>query len=688
MSEGFDRIVVSFLVGVAAAVASAFITIGIVGYGFERPEFTPFAALFIGIGLLAAWLYYRAKYIAAFDNLCKQYPNGVRQWAKNKGFINSTSDDPEKMKYSQKTAAVKEEKQIVIDEQNIRDRYAALKKSYPFGLKSCESRNKRANYIELLDKINEIRYIQEKEDRLVKQNQLQSIFNDLEKNYPHSVQMWLKTQKINKPLKLEQLEIICSEKDSLRKSEESYKQQIATQNEIDKWKSEHSVFTKHCRDLNDGILEGFGCYCYAIDIVINEIKTSKKYTVWQSFPYAFCSETDLDYTHFQSYKRNAERVSLGRCSISESSTKRIAEYINKLYSEEETSIYFCPPDDEKNTARYISLYTSVAGELNDSIKNELIFDPTTDKELGFDCDIESWVNHIKRRIVIVDVATENNRLKEICKKVIEVAIDKHPLITFISIYKGYDRNEMAELIDEKLKQIAAEEERKRKEEERKQAEKVAKMNLIQAVSDWDTLVGGLHYSYLFYYYPTTCDFEATEEEWSNRWIVWDFKNTPGKTSAADHEKALDKAILMLKDKLLSTFEEDALKYLTLVCIPASSQVKTKARYEEFSNKICDETGMINAFPHISVVTDREERHLGGSGMNTNQLSFDEDFFKEKYVLLFDDVITRGDSMRTFKRKMEALGAIVVGGLALGKTKHERPIQANISRSPFEIDDLF
>ena len=98
-------------------------------------------------------------------------------------------------------------------------------------------------------------------------------------------------------------------------------------------------------------------------------------------------------------------------------------------------------------------------------------------------------------------------------------------------------------------------------------------------------------------------------------------------------------------------------------------------------------GMINAYSHISVVTEREERHLGGSGMNTNQLSFDEDFFKGKYVLLFDDVITRGDSMRTFKSKMETLGAIVVGGLALGKTKHERPLSANLQRPPFDFDDL-
>ena len=681
MSEGFDRIVVSFFAGVAGTVVSAFITVGIVGYGFERPEFTPFAALFIGIGILVAWLTYRAKYISAFEDLYKQYPNGVRQWAKNKGFVKSINDDPYKMKYSHKTAACKEEKQIVIEEQSIRDRYAALKSSYPYGLKTVESRNKRATYIELLDKIIEIRRIQENEDRRIKQSKLQSVFNDLEKNYPHSVNMWLALHKMSKPLKLEQLEQVCSEKDSLEKSEKAYKQRIATQKEIDKWKSDHAVFTKHCRDLHDDFLEGFGCYCYDIDIIINDIKTSKKYTIWQSFPYSFCTEADLDYTHFQSKKKNAEKISQGRYPISDSVTKSIAEYINKLYSEEETAIYFCPPSDEKNKERFVSAYLCIAGALDDSIKNELIYDPTTDNDFGIDCDIASWVKHIKRRIVIVDIATENYRLRDICKEVVNAAIEKHPLITFISIYKGYDRDEMVEQIDEKRKQIAAEEEKKRKEEERKRAEIVAKKNLVEAASSWDTLVGDLHFSYLFYYYPTTCDFEATEEEWSNRWIVWDFKNTPGKTSTADHQVALSKAIPMIKNKLISTFGTDNLKYLTLVCIPASSQVKTKARYEEFSNRICNETGMINAYPHISVVTAREERHLGGTSLNTSQLSFDEDFFKGKYVLLFDDVITRGDSMRTFKRKMESLGAIVVGGLSLGKTKHERPVQGSIPQ-PF------
>jgi hypothetical protein len=80
---------------------------------------------------------------------------------------------------------------------------------------------------------------------------------------------------------------------------------------------------------------------------------------------------------------------------------------------------------------------------------------------------------------------------------------------------------------------------------------------------------------------------------------------------------------MLKKKILKTFDTDSLKYLTLVCIPASSQTKTQARYEEFSKRICDELGMINAYPHIKVVSEKAAKHLGGAGIDLNNLSWNQ-----------------------------------------------------------------
>lgn len=79
--------------------------------------------------------------------------------------------------------------------------------------------------------------------------------------------------------------------------------------------------------------------------------------------------------------------------------------------------------------------------------------------------------------------------------------------------------------------------------------------------------------------------------------------------------------------------------------------------------------MDNAFEHIQVVEDATPKHLGGTG--TPVLHFDENFFKGRYILLFDDVITKGNSMLRFKLKLEALGATVIAGVSIGKTTHER-----------------
>lgn len=488
-------------------------------------------------------------------------------------------------------------------------------------------------------------------------------------------------QKNNSKLLAEQeilRQIAEKEKQDREKQEKEERRRLEIQRDLDntkqelrQWKQEQKEFAQHCRSLYDSHLKNFGCYIYNINIDIDYVKTPEKFEIWQMFPHAYCLDETLDYTNFQGIKHYMESVKRGSCYLGEEEERKITSFINKLNEEDKTSVYICPLRNGWDSSSYSAALVTILGSLDNSIE-VLEMSDILDIDDAKESEIIKWVNNVKRRVVVIDFITDNNQIEYICRDAIKKLKNKHPLITLISICKGYSKEEMEALIEEKRIKIA--EEKKRAEEEAK-----AKKNLIEAVSLWDTLVGGLHYSYLFYYYPTTCDFEATEEEWSNRWIVWDFKNTPGKTSKSDHQEALEKAIPMLKNKLLTTFEADSLKYLTLVCIPASSQIKTQARYEEFSNRICGELGLINAYPHISVVTEKEERRSGGTSIDTNKLSIDEDFFKGKYVLLFDDVITRGDSMRTFKRKMESLGAIVVGGLSLGKTKHERPNSTPIIR---------
>lgn len=79
--------------------------------------------------------------------------------------------------------------------------------------------------------------------------------------------------------------------------------------------------------------------------------------------------------------------------------------------------------------------------------------------------------------------------------------------------------------------------------------------------------------------------------------------------------------------------------------------------------------MSNAYQYINVEHDGEAKHIGGT-MKAKYV-FDDSFFKGKYILLFDDVITSGSSMEAFKNQMERMNAFVVGGISIGVTKHDR-----------------
>lgn len=262
----------------------------------------------------------------------------------------------------------------------------------------------------------------------------------------------------------------------------------------------------------------------------------------------------------------------------------------------------------------------------------------------------------------------------------DITYDKVDIL--LSHESSYESDELKLNEAYKAKILAEQNEKKRKEMEKfafdaiskafnKRKEKEVKELLILRAKCWDILYDDFHYSYLLNYYPTTCNFEASEKEWEDRWTVWNFKNTPGRISPQDHEKTLNIVVEKIKRKLIFTFEESYLKYITFVCIPASTAAKTKARYEDFSNRLCMETGMSNAYNHMEVLNASDEKKFGGSGINTNNVSFDSNYFRGRYVILFDDIITKGESMLRFKRKMEELGAIVLCGISIGKTKHSR-----------------
>ena len=83
----------------------------------------------------------------------------------------------------------------------------------------------------------------------------------------------------------------------------------------------------------------------------------------------------------------------------------------------------------------------------------------------------------------------------------------------------------------------------------------------------------------------------------------------------------------------------------LVCVPASKIADNILRYEDFSNYVCHELWIENGFNHIKILKEKAEKHKWNySESFSDNIEIDWEFFKDKYVIIFDDVITKWETM--------------------------------------------
>ena len=187
--------------------------------------------------------------------------------------------------------------------------------------------------------------------------------------------------------------------------------------------------------------------------------------------------------------------------------------------------------------------------------------------------------------------------------------------------------------------------------------------LAACTASWPQLSSGIRYKHLvdYYSYNAFGAYSLSNEEWDNREMIHNFKNNSELTDPISHLNAMNKAIELFVTLLQDSFG-DLLPQLTLVCIPASTAEKTAARFEEFARLVCEKTGMANGYAHIPVVADQE--YLSGSHLP--QYDLDAQFFNGRPVLLFDDIMATGGSVKQFAARMEESGAQIIGAVVLGK----------------------
>ncbi len=183
------------------------------------------------------------------------------------------------------------------------------------------------------------------------------------------------------------------------------------------------------------------------------------------------------------------------------------------------------------------------------------------------------------------------------------------------------------------------------------------------IANWKHFDNGLPYKWVVDYasYNTYGNFELSAEDWEKRDYIVNFKGNSELTTETDHQQALAKAVSDITTLVTDTFGKAACE-LTLVCIPASSQANTKRRFEEFSQKVCENTGMSNAYAIFSWKTDTSS----GDGEKNEEYTIDANALEGKDILLFDDIIASGGSVCRFAEKMKTMGAKVIAAIALGK----------------------
>ena len=265
--------------------------------------------------------------------------------------------------------------------------------------------------------------------------------------------------------------------------------------EFDNWEREQKEFTKKCRDLVDDFLPSFGCYPYEIPFMkTNEDGKSinGNYLVWQSFADSYCLESDLDYANFENTKRNTNNLNefkSRKMYYPPSVYEKIQKFIEKLCEEYSVSIYLCANNQDWSAESLNYHYKKCENPLFSGFQNNVeICDPASEALLdGTDLDHNNYPKLKNRHIVIIEMQTDNDHLKTVCKNIIEKNKDNNPLITYISFLKGYDRDEMLKLINEEKQKRKEEEDRQKREREAEEKRKAESIRLAKEVEERNRL---------------------------------------------------------------------------------------------------------------------------------------------------------------------------------------------------------
>ena len=169
------------------------------------------------------------------------------------------------------------------------------------------------------------------------------------------------------------------------------------------------------------------------------------------------------------------------------------------------------------------------------------------------------------------------------------------------------------------------------------------------------------YYFIWPYYPKR--FTVTPEEETYRNSIYAFKDGGGNPLFYEQIGKLVNKIIRLN------FEENTEVYLCI--IPASTTLKTIARFNKFCAEVVKKSNVINGYDLISNKLDRNPNHMIDGGGDADIIKYiTRNDIRNKNIILVDDVITRGRSYDQISQELKKRGAKKIIGFFIGKTTHK------------------
>lgn len=165
---------------------------------------------------------------------------------------------------------------------------------------------------------------------------------------------------------------------------------------------------------------------------------------------------------------------------------------------------------------------------------------------------------------------------------------------------------------------------------------------------------GIKCVYVDYYYPKRYHEWIAEEQWNFTQVVYHFKE--GLDNCA---QSFARAFRILQPGC----------ELTVMFMPCSTEERYHERFSSLANIFPKFRGVYSGFDYISFVGDRKCKHLVENRNDINESSnyIISDDIKGKKVVIVDDLLTTGSSLKSYADRLEGYGAEVVGAIFLAKT---------------------